>query len=93
MGCELRAEETYHKTKADPYRNLLAAIVERAILDALNQTKAIRAINRRQLREHKEDAIEWLFSEAHEPLSFVGICEYLDYSVEAIRAAIKKELE
>jgi hypothetical protein len=91
MSLDLRAEEI-EKTIRDPYRNLLLAMIERAIMDALNQSKASSHSELRRLQEHKEDALEWLFSDKHEPLSFLGICEYLDYSAECIRAAIKKEL-
>jgi hypothetical protein len=92
MRLDFRAEEI-ERTVRDPYRNLLLAMIERAIMDALNQTKANSHLELRRLREHKDDALAWLFDDTHTPLSFVGICEYLDYSPDCIRAAIKKELE
>jgi hypothetical protein len=87
------AEIVERETTTDPYRNLLIAMIERAIMDALNQSKANNHLELKRLRAYSEDALAWLFDDTHAPLSFVGICEYLDYSPGCIRAAIRKGME
>jgi hypothetical protein len=78
-------------TNRDPYRNLLVAVIERAIDDIFRKWAADSDEGRRYYAE-KLDAIEWIFDDT-EGFGVVEICEYLGLAHDRIRAAIKKELE
>lgn len=94
MLAEFRAAEIVEReTTTDPYRNLLIAIIERAINDVFRSSKSACHLDKRRCHFDRLDAIEWIFEDERTGFGFLEICEYLDYSAEAIRAAIKRELE
>lgn len=93
MLVEFRAAEVYNETRTDPHRNLLMAIIERAINDVFRSSKSASYLDKRRYHFDRLDAIEWIFEDERTGFGFLEICEYLDYSAEAIRVAIKKELE
>lgn len=69
--------------KGSPERNLLMAMLERAILDYVGNN-----------RSEVSEADEWLFSdeelEAPRPFSFAWLCSELDLEVSKIRRIIKQ---
>lgn len=79
-------------TNRDPYRNLLVAVIERAVDDIFRKW-AIDSDEAPRYYAEKLDAIEWVFEDQSEGFGFVEICEHLGFAHDRIRTAIKKELE
>lgn len=81
LNIFLSNEEPYdNHSDIAPELKLCAAILVKALADALNITSfstEAKAIGRREEKQ-AADAREWLISESFEPFSFLWICEHLD---------------
>jgi len=77
--------------EGDPYRELIVAIIERALLDASCTTRAMvgESYDHMRARDIQLEAIDWLHSNAEKPWSFRWICEQLDMSPDVILEATK----
>ena len=65
-----------------PHRNLMAAIVIRAIKDAIGKNKL-----------NKDSAREWLSSDNNHISSFKHVCDVLDLDAQKVRGKIKIHME
>lgn len=83
----------------DPYRDLLLAVLERALLDAAIgpncaflegvHTGQTPTTKKQAIRRVRESATRWLHSDAFHPWSFYWICEQLDFVPQYILRAIR----
>lgn len=77
--------------EGDPYRELIVAIIERALLDASCTTRAMvgESYDHMRARDIQLEAIDWLHSDTERPWSFRWICEQLDMGPDTILRATK----
>lgn len=89
LACLLKIDGDY-SLYSDPFRNLIAEVLCRAIRDYLIDTTCDKA------EEHRRTAKRWLCINSkrpitYEPFEYGWVCEHLDLDPQAIRSVIIKQ--
>lgn len=63
-----------------PHRNLVAAVIDRAIADAVCSSC--------ETESWRGDAMSWIMSDSKKELSFIWYCNAIDLSVAAVRRLV-----
>lgn len=88
MVLEESLTEVFVDPEIVPYRNLLSAVLERAMVDLFGCTRAVED------PLCTKEVVRWIFVDAEpEPFNFSWVCYYLEYNESSIRRHLLKQIE